>query len=85
MGYLRNCHANYPGRVTRFPTLRSLWRDGKAGGGAPEAAEIFELMEAHIVPAGQAVVRKVVSTVAREGVYALADANRRRRDPHDRQ
>lgn len=42
---------------------------------------LHDLMEALAAPAGQAVVRNVVSTAVREGVDALADANDRRRDP----
>lgn len=45
---------------------------------------LHELMEALAAPAGQAVVRNVVSTAVREGVHAFADANERRRDPTDR-
>lgn len=45
---------------------------------------LLELMEALAAPAGQAVVRNVVSTAVKEGVHALANANERRRDPRDK-
>lgn len=69
---------------TSPPSTHAPARDCAPPAQQPAAHRLHELIVALAAPAGQAVVRNVVSTAVREGVHAVVEANERRRDPCDR-